>query len=125
MTSKADPRAIVSVVDDDDSVRESLPDLLRELGFSSQAFSSAEEFLQSGRIEQTRILILDINMPGMTGPQLKQELQRRGYRIPVVFITAHADTAARPEVLDDAIACLVKPFSDTALHDALKKALGM
>lgn len=125
MTSTADPATLVSVVDDDESVRESLPDLLRELGFSTQAFSSAEEFLQSGRIEQTRVLILDINMPGMTGPELKRELERRGHRIPVVFITAHADTATRPEVLDGAVACLVKPFSDTALHDALKEALGM
>ena len=124
MTSTADlATALVSVVDDDESVRESLPDLLRELGFSTQAFSSAEEFLQSGQIEQTKCLVLDINMPGMSGPELKQELRRRGYRTPIVFITAHADPAAYPDLLDGAVACLVKPFSDTALHNALKKAL--
>ncbi len=124
MTSTAEPAAVlVSVVDDDESVRESLPDLLRELGFSAQAFSSAEEFLQSGRIERTGCLVLDINMPGMSGPELSQELQRRGHRIPVVFITAHGDTAARPDIVEGAVACLVKPFSDTQLQDALKKAL--
>ena len=122
MTSIAEPATgFVSVVDDDESVRESLPDLLREFGFSAHAFADAEDFLRSGAADRTRCLILDVNMPGMSGPELKQELERRGYRIPVVFITAQADTAARPDVLDGAVACLVKPFSDTDLHDALKK----
>ena len=116
--------ARVSVVDDDESIREALPDLLREFGFSSQTFSSAEEFLQSGQIDQADCLILDINMPGMSGPELERELRRHGYGTPVVFITAHADTAARGDVLEGAAACLVKPFSDTALQDALKTALG-
>ena len=125
MTSIAEPAtAFVSVVDDDESVRESLPDLLREFGFSAQAFADAEDFLQSGAAERTKCLILDVNMPGMSGPELKRELERRGYRIPVVFITAHADTAALPDVLEGAVACLIKPFSDTALQEALRKALG-
>jgi FixJ family two-component response regulator len=120
--SKTPAPVLVSVVDDDESVRESLPDLLRELGFSAQAFSSAEDFLQSGSFDDTSCLILDINMPGMSGPDLRQEMLRRGYGIPVIFITAHADTA---DVTQGAAACLVKPFSDTALQDALKKALSL
>jgi FixJ family two-component response regulator len=125
MTRTADPATVlVSVVDDDESVRESLPDLLREFGFSTQAFSSAEEFLQSGQIERTQCLILDINMPGMSGPDLKQELRRLGYRMPIIFITAHADSAGCADILEGAVTCLVKPFSDTALQEALKKAVG-
>ena len=124
-STEATPGVLVSVVDDDESVRESLPDLLRELGFSARTYSSAEEFLQAAQMEQTQCLILDINMPGMSGPELNEELRRRGYRIPVIFITAHADAASRPEVTDGAVACLVKPFSDTALQEALWRALGM
>ena len=115
---------LVSVVDDDESVRESLPDLLKEFGFSVQAFSSAEAFLNSGYLKQTECLILDVAMPGMSGPGLKHELKRRGLTIPIVFITAHADVLARSNEVKGAAACLVKPFSDTALLDALKKALG-
>jgi FixJ family two-component response regulator len=111
-------RPLVSVVDDDESVRESLPDLLRELGYSVRAFSSAEEFLVSDCVGETRCLILDIAMPGMTGPDLQQELTVRGQEIPIVFITA--DEAARPYMLEQgAVECLLKPFSDTALLEAL------
>ena len=117
-------RSLVSVVDDDESVRESLPDLLRELGFSAHAFSSAEEFLKSDYIDQTRCLILDIAMPGMTGPDLQQELKLRRKEIPIVFITAHRDETVRPRVLEQgAVECLFKPFSDTALLNALNAAL--
>ena len=117
-------RPLVSVVDDDESVRESLPDLLRELGFAAQAFSSAEEFLASGYIDQTRCLILDIAMPGMTGPDLQRELKRRRQEIPIVFITAQTDEAIRSRVLEQgAVECLLKPFSDLALLDAINKAL--
>src|SRR5208283_4387468 len=83
--------ALVGVVDDDESVRESLPDLLRELGYLAKAFGSAEEFLTSGPIPGTRCLILDIAMPGMSGPELQRELIHRGYRIPIIFITALVD----------------------------------
>src|SRR5260370_578526 len=92
-------RSLVSVVDDDESVRKSLPDLLRELGFSAHAFSSAEEFLTSDYIDQTRCLILDIAMPGMTGPDLQRELKLRRKEIPIVFITAHRDATVRPQAL--------------------------
>jgi len=116
-------RPLVSVVDDDESVRESLPDLLRELGYSVQTFSSAEEFLASDCIDETRCLLLDIVMPGMTGPDLQQELRIRGQQIPIIFITAQADETVRlrsPE--QGTVACLLKPFSDTVLFEALNAA---
>jgi FixJ family two-component response regulator len=116
--------ALVSVVDDDGSVRESLPDLLRQFGFEVQAFSSAEAFLASEFVGETRCLILDIAMPGMWGPDLQRELARRRHGIPIVFITAHGDDTIRPRVLAaGAVECLFKPFSDTALLAALKSAL--
>lgn len=115
---------LVSVVDDDESVRESLPDLLREFGFAVQAFSSAEEFLASGDVDSTRCLILDIAMPGMSGPDLQRELARRGQAIPIIFITAHGDVADRPRLIRQGAAeCLFKPFSEAALLKALNAAL--
>jgi FixJ family two-component response regulator len=119
------PPLLVSVVDDDESVRESLPDLLREFGFAVQAFSSAEEFLASEYVDRTRCLILDIAMPGMTGPELQLELARRGKAIPVVFITAHVDEAVRQSLIErGAVDCLFKPFTETALLQAIEAALG-
>ncbi len=115
---------LISVVDDDESVRESLPDLLREFGFAAEAFSSAAEFLASGRLGQTGCLILDVAMPGMSGPELQRELTLRRQKIPIVFITAHADETDRPRLLElGAVECLFKPFSDTALFDAVNAAL--
>ena len=117
-------RSLVSVVDDDESVRESLPDLLKEFGFAARAFSSAQEFLASDCVGQTRCLILDIAMPGMTGPGLQQELKLRRQEIPIVFITAHRDEGVRSRMLEQgAVECLFKPFSDTALLQALNVAL--
>jgi FixJ family two-component response regulator len=111
---------LLSVVDDDESVRESLPDLLREFGFAARAFSSAEEFLSSDSVGQTKCLILDVAMPGMTGLDLQQELRRRGQEIPVIFITAQKDEAIRNRALKQgAVKFLYKPFSDTALLEAL------
>ena len=116
-------RPLVSVVDDDESVRESLPDLLRELGYSVRAFSSAEEFLRSDCVGETRCLILDIAMPGMTGPDLQHELRVRGPAIPIIFITALADETVCSRVLEQgAVECLFKPFSETALFEALNAA---
>jgi FixJ family two-component response regulator len=117
-------RSLVSVVDDDESVRESLPDLLREFGFAVRAFASAEEFLASDCVDRTRCLILDVAMPGMCGPDLQRELTLRRQGIPIVFITAHADETVRPRVLKrGAVKCLFKPFSETALREALNAAL--
>ena len=121
-----DKRSLVSVVDDDESVRESLPDLLRQFGFASQAFSSAEAFLASEVVGETRCLILDIAMPGMSGPDLQQELRRRRQPVPIVFITAQRDERVRPRLLaDGAVECLFKPFSEAALLDALDAAFRM
>ncbi len=115
---------LVSIVDDDESVRESLPDLLRVLGFAARAFSSAGEFLASGYVDQTRCLLLDVAMPGMSGPDLQRELKLRWKEIPVVFITAQTDEAIRSRVLEQgAVECLLKPFSDIALLDAINTAL--
>ena len=117
-------RSLVAVVDDDESVRESLPDLLREFGFAVQAFASAEEFLASDCIGQTRCLLLDIAMPGMTGPDLQRELKRRRQEIPIVFITALGDDTVLPRLLErGAVDCLSKPFSDTDLLEAVNAAL--
>ena len=116
--------SLVSVVDDDESVRESLPDLLRELGFEAQAFPSAEEFLASDSVGQTRCLILDVAMPGMSGPDLQQELTKGRQDIPIIFITAHGNGAVRARLLGaGAVECLLKPFSDTALREALDTAI--
>ena len=117
-------RSLVSIVDDDESVRESLPDLLRQLGFASQAFSSAEAFLASEYVNETRCLILDIAMPGVSGPELRRELTRRRQDIPTIFITATGDMTLRPRLLaEGAVECLFKPFSDTALLEAVETAL--
>ena len=117
-------RPLVSVVDDDESVRESLPDLLQEFGFAVDTFASAEEFLASGGAARTACLILDIAMPGMSGPDLQRELVQRHQKVPMVFITAHGDHSVIPRLIEQgAVACLRKPFSDTALREALDAAL--
>ncbi len=117
-------RSLVSVIDDDESVRESLPDLLRQFGFAAVAFASAEAFLESPLVGSTRCLVLDVAMPGMSGLDLQQELTRRHCEIPIVFITATGDQTIRPRVLAlGAVACLSKPFSETALLYALNAAL--
>jgi len=118
-------RSLVSVVDDDESVRESLPDLLGEFGFMARAFSSAEEFLSSDCVDQTRCLTLDVAMPGMSGLDLQRELVLRGKEIPIIFITAQRDEAIRARAFEQrAVRFLYKPFSDTDLYEALKAALG-
>jgi FixJ family two-component response regulator len=118
-------RSLITVVDDDESVRESLPDLLGEFGFSAHTFSSAEEFLHSNEVDETNCLILDIAMPGMTGPELQRELMNRRLRIPIIFITAQRDEAVRSRLLQlGAAECLLKPFSEVDLLSALNAALG-
>ncbi|HEX4269432.1 MAG TPA: response regulator [Steroidobacteraceae bacterium] len=114
----------VAVVDDDESVRESLPDLLRQFGYTATAFGSAQEFLSSGRVQDFHCLILDIAMPGMSGPDLQRELMNRGRIPPVIFITAHADTRVHATLLKrGAVAVLIKPFGESDLLSALKSAL--
>lgn len=117
-------RDLISVVDDDVSVRESLPPLLKSLGFPAEAFESAEAFLQSTSMQKTACIVLDITMPGMSGPDLFRELVRRGLRIPVVFITAIHDDVLRTELLrEGAVDCLYKPFSENDLEEAVTTAL--
>jgi FixJ family two-component response regulator len=117
-------RLLVTVVDDDESMRESLPDLLLEFGYAARAFSSAEEFLASDCVDQTKCLVLDIAMPGMTGPDLQHELKVRRQEIPIIFITANRDETIRARMLEQgAEECLFKPFGDTALFEALQSAL--
>jgi FixJ family two-component response regulator len=118
-------RRLVTVVDDDESVRESLPDLLGHFGFDTETFPSAEAFLECGKIDETSCLILDLGLPGLNGPGLHQELLRQGHRIPTIFITAQGDRSLEPRLIArGAVACLFKPFGDTALLDALTAALG-
>jgi len=114
--------SLISVVDDDESVRESLLGLLKSLGYSVEAFSSGEGFLVSRAISRTGCLILDVRMPGMSGPELQRELKRDGRQIPIIFITAHGDEDVISRVMaDGAVDCLLKPFSE----DLLLKAVGM
>jgi FixJ family two-component response regulator len=119
----ATTRLLVAVVDDDESVRESLPDLVVALGFAARAFSSAGAFLASGGIGETACLIVDVAMPDMSGPELRRELELRGHRMPTIFITASKDESLRHRLLAlGAVACLFKPFSDAELLQALEAA---
>lgn len=114
---------LVSVIDDDESVREALPDLLRSFGLSVEAFPSAEAFLESQVLETSDGLILDVAMPGMTGPELQRELSRRNLRVPIIFVTAFADEMVRARLMGEgAVGCLFKPFSDDELQNALRLA---
>lgn len=116
--------SLVSIVDDDESIRESLPDLLKMFGLASETFASAEEFLAKDGISRSKCLILDIAMPGMSGPELQEDLNRREIRIPIIFVTGHRDETQRAQLIKQgAIACLMKPFSDAAMLKALNSAL--
>ena len=124
MTHESGRRPLITVIDDDQSVRESLPELLRESGYEVETFASANEFLASGDPRRTKCLILDVAMPDMSGPELQRELQRRGQSLPVVFITAHGDGTMRPRLLEQgAVDCLFKPFTERALLAAIGSAL--
>lgn len=116
---------VVAVVDDDESVRESLPDLLASFGFEARPYASAEAFLDSGAVDEADCLVLDVAMPGMSGPDLHRELVRREHRLPVIFITAHSDNEAlRNALTTGVVARLTKPFSEAAMLDAVRKAVG-
>jgi FixJ family two-component response regulator len=120
----ATERLLLSVVDDDEMLRESLPDLLREFGFAARAFSSGQEFLLSDYLDETRCLILDVAMPGMSGLDLQRELKRRGQAIPIIFITGQKDEETRKQAFrQGAVKFLYKPFSDSDLLDAVNAAL--
>ncbi len=124
MTHESGRRPLITVIDDDQSVRESLPELLRESGYEVETFASPNEFLTSGDPGRTKCLVLDVAMPDMSGPELQTELQRRGQSLPVVFITAHGDGTMRPRLLEQgAVDCLFKPFTERALLAAIGSAL--
>jgi len=118
--------SLISVVDDDTSVRESLQCLIRSFGFVVEAFASAEEFLNSDHLPKTRCLILDMRMPGMNGLELQRRLAASHCEVPVIFITAHGDEAARSRVLKNgAVDYLFKPFREEALLHAIHAALNL
>lgn len=115
----------ITVIDDDESVREALPDLLRELGFSVEAFASGEAFLASADTPAADVLLVDVAMPGMSGPDLQLHLRSRGRAVPIIFMTAHRNESIRQRVLEaGAVACLFKPFRESDLVAALERALG-
>jgi len=117
-------QSLLSVVDDDEMLRESLPELLREFGFAARAFSSGQEFLSSNYVDETRCLILDVAMPEMSGLDLQQELKRRGQAIPIIFISGQKDEDVRKQAFrQGAVKFLYKPFSDSDLLEAVNAAL--
>jgi FixJ family two-component response regulator len=122
--SRPIPHLLVAVIDDDESVRESLPDLITEFGFEPRAFSSSEEFLASDCVGAAQCLILDVAMPGMAGLDLQKELNSRGVRVPIIFISARKDEVVRARAMEQGAAeFLLKPFSDTSLLAALNRVL--
>ena len=117
-------RRLITVIDDEESVRHSLPNWLIQLGFAARTFSSAAEFLASDAVAESSCLILDVKMPGMSGPDLQRELKRRERALPIIFITASPDESVRQPLLKQgAVECLFKPFSETALSEAIDAAL--
>jgi FixJ family two-component response regulator len=115
---------LISIVDDDDALRNSLDDLIRSFGFRAEGFPSAEAFLSSNPGRETACLILDVRMPGMNGLDLQRQIVAANLRIPIIFITSHADDAARARALEaGAVAFLYKPFREQELLDAIDAAL--
>jgi FixJ family two-component response regulator len=115
--------ACVAVIDDDESVREALPDLLKEFGYRADVYQSAQQFLAADCVTDYVCLILDISMPGMSGIELQQEIERRNEQVPIVFITAHGDEDVRRRLRKDSVECLLKPFTDTKLLEAIQAVL--
>ena len=117
-------RAVISIVDDDEALRTSLEDLIRSVGFRVQGFASGEAFLRSNQVQTTDCLILDVRMPGMTGPDLQRDLRSERADLPIIFITAYENPGVRAQVLEaGAVAFLYKPFYEEDLLDAINAAL--
>jgi len=115
---------LISIIDDDDALRSSLQNLIRSVGLRAQGFSSAEAFLSSNQVHETRCLVLDVRMPGMSGPELQRQMAVANSHIPIIFITAHADDAQRTQALEaGAVAFLHKPFYEEELLNAIEAAL--
>jgi FixJ family two-component response regulator len=114
----------ISVVDDDESVRTSIGALVRSLGRDSHTFASAEDFLESSELDETDCLITDIQMPGMTGIELQEELARRGHKLPIIFITAFPEKRINEQVLAAGAMCLLsKPCDGAVLVNFIEAAL--
>jgi FixJ family two-component response regulator len=117
-------KELVAIVDDDESVRNAVHGVLRSVGLKAQAFSSAEEYLESGRQDQTGCLITDVQMPGMTGLELQARLLEDEHRIPIIFITAYGNARMRAQAMRaGAIEFLGKPFNDDVLLESVRAAL--
>jgi FixJ family two-component response regulator len=115
---------LISIVDDDESVRQGLSRLLTSVGFAVKAFASAEKYLSSDQLERPDCLILDIRMSGMSGIELQRQLVANHSEVPVVFITAHEEETERVQALEgEARTVLIKPFSEEALLNAISNAL--
>ena len=115
---------VISIIDDDPSVREATQSLIRSLGYDAQVFASAEEYLQSERLSDSSCLITDLHMPGMSGTDLQDRLIADGYQIPIIFVTAYYEDRTRDRVMDaGAFGFLSKPFDDESLIECLDKAL--
>jgi FixJ family two-component response regulator len=117
-------KSLISVVDDDESVRRTATFLIESFGFRAAAFESAEEFLKSGQLQNTSCLLVDVQMPGMSGLQLQSELAASGRNIPIIFITAFDDKESRRRAIQaGAVAFLGKPFSDEQLLQTLRSVI--
>ena len=115
---------LVAIVDDDDSMRSAVQDLLEAVGLPARGFASAEEFLKSGKQHETACLITDIRMPGMSGLELQAQLNADRCRIPIIFITAHGDEKMRMQARrEGAVEFLAKPFDDEVLLESVRAAL--
>jgi FixJ family two-component response regulator len=115
---------LIMIVDDDASIRDALNILLRSVGWRAEGFTSAEAFLQSGQVHTTACLLLDVQLPGVSGLELQRQLRSRQARMPIIFITAHGNEAMRAQALQaGAVAFFAKPFDDTALLEAIHAAL--
>jgi FixJ family two-component response regulator len=118
-------KSLISIVDDDESVREAIRGLMCSLGFAAEAFASGEDFLKSGYPEGTSCLIVDMQMPAMTGLELHARLVASGRAIPTILITAYPENRGRARALDAGISCyLTKPISEDTLLDCIRLALG-
>ena len=117
---------MIAVIDDEELVRTSLQRLLKIAGYPVAAFTSAEEFVKSGRLQEVRCLIADIRMPGMSGLDLQSQLNAEGYQIPIIFITAHGDEKMRIRAMrDGAVAFLAKPYDNAVLLDRVRACLNV
>jgi len=117
-------RSVIAVVDDDGSVREAIAGLLKSFGYRAVPFERAEDFLKSGHLNDTACLIADVQMPGMTGPELQLRLVASGKSIPTILITAYPEQTARARALENGVRCyLAKPFHDEELLSCVRSAI--